>query len=104
MRPIVDLAADMGLDPAALEPYGNDKAKIPLSAFPETAEKAKLIVVTAITPTPAGEGKSTTALALATRYYKRIGGHVLNILSSVVMPLHKVDYYDEEELPETPSQ
>ena len=41
---------------------------------------------------------------LATRYYKRIGGHVLNILSSVVMPLHKVDYYDEEELPETPSQ
>ena len=64
MRPIVDLAADMGLDPAALEPYGNDKAKIPLSAFPETAEKAKLIVVTAITPTPAGEGKSTTAVGL----------------------------------------
>ena len=54
----------MGLDPAALEPYGNDKAKIPLSAFPETAEKAKLIVVTAITPTPAGEGKSTTAVGL----------------------------------------
>jgi hypothetical protein len=32
---------------------------------------------------------------LGTRYYKRIGGHVLNILSSVVMPLHKLDYYDE---------
>ena len=64
MQPIVELAADMGLDPAALEPYGNDKAKIPLSAFPETAEKAKLIVVTAITPTPAGEGKSTTAVGL----------------------------------------
>ena len=39
-----------------------------------------------------------TALALGTRYYKRIGGHVLNVLSSVVMPIHKVDYYDEDEI------
>ena len=30
------------------------------------------------------------------RYYKRIGGHVLNVLSGVTMPLHKVDYYDED--------
>lgn len=36
------------------------------------------------------------AMVLGARYYKRIGGHVLNILSSVVMPLHKVDYYDEQ--------
>ena len=64
MRPIADLAAEMGIDPAALEPYGNDKAKIPLNAFPDVADKAKLIVVTAITPTPAGEGKSTTAVGL----------------------------------------
>ncbi|MDH3627333.1 MAG: hypothetical protein OEV00_14685 [Acidobacteriota bacterium] len=41
----------------------------------------------------------TTALILGTRYYKRISGHLLNVLSSVVMPLHKVDYYDEKELP-----
>ena len=41
----------------------------------------------------------TTALVLGTRFYKRIGGHVLNVLSSVVMPLHKVDYFDEEEIP-----
>ena len=47
------------------------------------------------------DGETTTALVLATRFYKRIGGHVLNILSSVVMPLHKIDYYDEDELPET---
>jgi phosphate transport system protein len=40
-----------------------------------------------------------TTMALGTRYYKRIGGHLLNILSSVVMPLHKVDYYDEDSLP-----
>ena len=46
-------------------------------------------------------GETTTALVLATRFYKRIGGHVLNILSSVVMPLHKIDYYDEDELGES---
>lgn len=40
----------------------------------------------------------TTAFVLGIRYYKRIGGHVLNVLSSVVMPLHKVDYYDEDEI------
>jgi phosphate transport system protein len=38
------------------------------------------------------------ATILGSRYYKRIGAHVLNILSSVVMPLHKLDYYDEKEL------
>lgn len=41
----------------------------------------------------------TTVLVLATRYYKRFNGHVLNVLSSVVMPLHKLDYYDEDEIP-----
>ena len=44
------------------------------------------------------DASTTTALVLATRYYKRISGHVLNVLSSVVMPLHKVDYYDEDEI------
>ena len=39
-----------------------------------------------------------TALVLATRYYKRIGGHVINVLSSVVMPIHKVDFFDESEI------
>ena len=43
-------------------------------------------------------GEMTTVLVLGTRFYKRIGGHVLNVLSSVVMPLHKVDYYDENEV------
>ncbi len=45
------------------------------------------------------EARTTTAQVLGTRYYKRIGGHVLNVLSSVVMPLHKIDYYDEDEVP-----
>ena len=42
------------------------------------------------------DASATTALVLGTRYYKRIGGHILNVLSSVVMPLHKVDYHDED--------
>ncbi len=45
------------------------------------------------------DAATTTAFILGTRYYKRIGGHVLNVLSSVVMPLDKVDYYDEDESP-----
>ncbi|MGD2136430.1 MAG: PhoU domain-containing protein [Gemmatimonadales bacterium] len=46
------------------------------------------------------DAANATALALGTRYYKRVGAHVLNVLSSVVMPLHKLDYYDEDELEE----
>lgn len=45
------------------------------------------------------DGAVTTSLVLGTRYYKRVGAHLLNLLSSVVMPLHKVDYYDEDEIP-----
>jgi phosphate uptake regulator len=41
----------------------------------------------------------TASVLLGVRYYKRIGSHVLNVLSSVVMPLHKLDYYDEKYLP-----
>lgn len=56
---------------------------------------------TLVTKTAQSSYDAATAVAvvLATRYYKRIGGHVLNVLSSVVMPLHKVDYYDEDALP-----
>jgi formate--tetrahydrofolate ligase len=64
LRPISDVAADLGLRYSDLEPFGRDKAKIPLDAFPSTGTPGKLIVVTAITPTPAGEGKSTTAVGL----------------------------------------
>ncbi len=42
------------------------------------------------------DSNTVTSLVLGARYYKRIGGHVLNILSGVTMPLHKVDYYDED--------
>ncbi len=42
------------------------------------------------------DAATTVAVTLATRFYKRIGAHLLNILSGVVMPLHKLDYYDEK--------
>ena len=45
------------------------------------------------------DASTAAVLVLCTRYYKRIGGHAINVLSSVVMPLHKVDYYDEDEIP-----
>ena len=46
------------------------------------------------------DAATTVALTLGTRFYKRIGAHLLNILSGVVMPLHKLDYYDEKVLEE----
>ncbi len=64
LRPIADVAAELGLSYDDLEPYGRDKAKVPLESFPHRASPGKLVVVTAITPTPAGEGKSTTAVGL----------------------------------------
>jgi phosphate transport system protein len=47
----------------------------------------------------AHDAATTTTLVLGARYYKRIQSHLLNILSGVVMPLHKLDYYDERLLP-----
>ncbi len=75
LRPIVDVAGDLGLAPADIELYGSDKAKVPLDAFPKRKNPGKLVVVTAITPTPAGEGKSTTAVGL-TQGLAKIGKNV----------------------------
>jgi formate--tetrahydrofolate ligase len=65
MRPIAEIAEAMGLDPQAIIPYGHYKAKIPLEAMRPDAPRGKLVVVTGITPTPAGEGKTTTTVGLA---------------------------------------
>src|SRR6478609_5005314 len=66
LRPIAQVAADLHIDPDHLEPFGRDKAKVSLDAL-TTAKRApgKLILVSAITPTPAGEGKTTTSIGLA---------------------------------------
>ena len=64
LRPIAEVVVAMGLDWDAIEPYGREIVKVPLSAIPRSNGDAKLVVVTAITPTPAGEGKTTTCIAL----------------------------------------
>ena len=66
MRPVIEIAGILGLPPDDLELYGKYKAKIPLKFIDEERIKnSKLILVTAITPTPAGEGKTTTSIGLA---------------------------------------
>ncbi len=66
LRPIVDVASDLGLSEDELEPYGRYKAKIALEAIDrrEAAPNAKIICVAGVNPTAAGEGKTTTAVGL----------------------------------------
>ncbi len=67
MRPIHDIAAErLGIEPGELEPYGHYKAKVSFDCLKrlETRPDGRLILVTAITPTPAGEGKTTTTVGL----------------------------------------
>ena len=64
MKPIVDVAQSLGIDPGVLEPYGRYKAKLPLSAFRGREPRGKLVLVSAITPTPAGEGKTTSTIGI----------------------------------------
>ncbi|WP_312338646.1 formate--tetrahydrofolate ligase [Anaerospora hongkongensis] len=67
MLPIGQVADKLGIEPEFIEQYGKYKAKISLDIYEKLAkrEEGKLILVTAITPTPAGEGKSTTTVGLA---------------------------------------
>lgn len=68
LRPIIDIAEKIGLPADKLEPYGYYKAKIdPIDVFnlPAKSTAAKLVLVTAINPTPAGEGKTTVTIGLA---------------------------------------
>ena len=65
MKPIADIARSLGIDPELIEPYGRTKAKLPLNLIDDAkAAKSKLILVTALSPTPAGEGKTTTSIGL----------------------------------------
>ena len=66
LLPMPEIAARMGIGPHLLEPYGHDVAKIKLDAIDELKDrpKAKYVVVSAITPTPLGEGKTTTTVGL----------------------------------------
>ena len=74
LKPVDDIASEVGLGVHLLEPYGEQVVKIKLSAIEELADapKAKYVVVTAITPTPLGEGKTTTTVGLG-QAFRHIG-------------------------------
>ena len=78
LRPIIDVAADAGILEDELELYGRSKAKVSLSILDRLADRpdGKLIITTAITPTKAGEGKTTTSISL-TQGMGRIGKDVM---------------------------
>jgi formate--tetrahydrofolate ligase len=65
LRPIAEVAADLGLTPDEIEPYGRYIAKVRLSALAQRPARGRLVLVTGTSPTPAGEGKSTVAVGLA---------------------------------------
>ena len=73
-RPLTEVAAEMGIGPHLLEPYGHAAAKISLDAIDELRDRprAKYVVVSAMTPTPLGTGKTTTSVGLA-QGFKHIG-------------------------------
>ncbi len=80
MRPIADVAASLGLTPDLIEPYGHAIAKIRLEAlerFPQ--RRGKLILVTAITPTTSGEGKTVNTIGL-TQGLVKLGHHAIAAL------------------------
>ena len=64
MKPIAEVARTIGIDASVLEPYGHYKAKLPLRAFMQRPRHGRLVLVSAITPTPAGEGKTTMTVGL----------------------------------------
>ncbi len=74
-RPIVDVARDIGLGPDDIEQYGKYKAKLPMEVTQRPA-RGRLVLVTAINPTPAGEGKSTVAVGL-TQALRRLNVHAV---------------------------
>ena len=77
LKPLEDVAAGMGIGSHLLEPYGEEVMKVKLAAIEELADRplAKYVVVSAITPTPLGEGKTTTAVGLGQGLH-RIGKQV----------------------------
>src|SRR5699024_11625112 len=80
IKRIQEIAYRLGISEELLEPYGHYKAKLPLSLIDEEAvKKNKLILVTSINPTPAGEGKTTVSIGLVDAL-NRIGKKSIAVL------------------------
>jgi formate--tetrahydrofolate ligase len=76
LRPIVDVAAEVGLGPDEILPYGRYKAKVSSEAITRRKPKGRLVLVTGINPTPAGEGKSTVTVGVS-QALRRLGRKVI---------------------------
>ncbi len=76
LRPIADVAAEVGLGPDEILPYGRYKAKISAEAVASRKPKGRLVLVTGINPTPAGEGKSTVTVGVS-QALRRLGKKVV---------------------------
>ena len=76
LRPITDVAAEVGLGPDDILPYGRHKAKITAEAVKARTPKGRLVLVTGINPTPAGEGKSTVTVGVS-QALRRLGKKVI---------------------------
>ncbi len=88
MKPIREIAANLGISEGDLVPYGLYKSKISLDAMkPQSEQSGKLIVVTGITPTPAGEGKTTTAVGLTQGLGKLGHNAVVNLREPTLGPI-----------------
>jgi formate--tetrahydrofolate ligase len=76
LRPIADVAAEVGLGPDEILPYGRYKAKVSAEAIAKRKPKGRLVLVTGINPTPAGEGKSTVTVGVS-QALRRLGKKVV---------------------------
>ena len=76
LRPIADVAAELGLSGDEILPYGHTKAKITMEAIRARQPKGRLVLVTGINPTPAGEGKSTVTVGVS-QALRRLGKKVV---------------------------
>jgi formate--tetrahydrofolate ligase len=79
LRPIRDVTDELGLDPNDVTVWGDGKAKVSLDALDRSPPSGRLILVSAMTPTPAGEGKTTTAIGLA-QGLSRVGARACAVL------------------------
>lgn len=79
LQPIKGIAEKIGISEDALEPYGHYKAKIDINQLKDNGDKGKVVLVTAMSPTPAGEGKSTVTVGLADAFHE-LGDNVIMAL------------------------
>jgi Mrp family chromosome partitioning ATPase len=94
LRPIADVAAEVGLTPDEILPYGRYKAKISAEAIARRKPKGRLVLVTGINPTPAGEGKSTVTVGVS-QALRRLGEWV-NHRQHLELLVVQVDAVDTE--------